>query len=119
MARINRATFWLGILMLFAVMLIASTVSRSMPTLLTGGAVALALIGPLRMHDFGVSSWLLLAPVAGMVALLVAVDGAWPTFWGFGLVDAVMLATIALLGAIPGAAGINRYGPPQRPWARR
>jgi uncharacterized membrane protein YhaH (DUF805 family) len=119
MTRINRATFWLGILILFAVMLIVSTVSRNMPTLLTGGAVALALLGRPRLHDFGLTGWVLLVPVAAIVAILVAARGFGPAWEGVTAVDVVMLATVALLGAIPGHGGINRFGRPQKPLARR
>ena len=120
MSRINRSTYWLGIVLIIAVVLLVSSISGGGLSITVGGLLALILLGPPRLHDFGLSGWSLLAPVAAFLAVKLFAESVVIVPLGFFLLsDIVLLAGLAVIGAIPGRTAINRFGPKQRPLSRR
>lgn len=135
--RISRQTFWIGVLILFAVNIVLGWIP------LIGWLISLVTIYcsvclySKRLHDMGKSGWLQLAPWAvGLVLCLIgfAIGGtAMMAGWamhpdgydmnpaafagmgvaaGFvGLASLVGLAFLLWAGLTPGEAGENRYGP--------
>ena len=113
MQRINRATYGLAALAVYAVVLGFSGVS-SLDSITTASGLVLALLGPPRVHDFGLSGWFVLAPAgAALAVLLVAGPIATPGLDFLVLADAVLILGIAVIGAVPGRRGANRFGMPQ------
>jgi uncharacterized membrane protein YhaH (DUF805 family) len=116
MQRINRKTFWIGVVFVVAVALLISTVQGGLPRVTACAILVLILVGPARMHDIGLSGWYVLVPIVAGLALL-AVPGT-PALLLLGILitasDAPLLAGVALLGAIPGQRKVNRFGAPSR-----
>lgn len=128
--RIGRSDYWIGILILVAIGVVAGMV----PVL--GQLIGFALVYPIgcvfskRLHDFGKSGWFYLGPIgAGLLLSIlagvlgsVAVDEATPaasTVAGFetvvGLIALIYVVWIAFalwVGLSKGYPGPNRYGPP-------
>lgn len=134
--RIGQKDFWIGFLILF----VAGLVLGLIPVL--GAIIGLILLYPQvclfskRLHDFGKTGWLYLAPIVLSVVLagaMVAMSGA--AFFtpggpgsmspsaAAGLGGGILLMALLLLvvnlgfllwvGLSKGDAGPNRYGPPQ------
>ena len=113
MHRINRTTYGVAALAIYAVVLGVSGVS-SMDSITTAGGLVLALLGPARIHDFGLSAWYLLVPVVAAIAVALAIGPvATPGLAFLALADAVLILGIVLVGIVPGRRGANRYGLPQ------
>ncbi|HET9160183.1 MAG TPA: DUF805 domain-containing protein [Caulobacteraceae bacterium] len=134
--RIGRQEYWIGFLILLGV----SVVVKFIPFL--GLILTLALIypqvcvGSKRLHDFGKSGFLMLAPygafVAGIILAMimggaaimssmtgrgdVAAAGVFGAAMGAGmvmlLVGLLCLAFIIWVGVMQGDPAENRYGPP-------
>lgn len=153
--RINRAQYWLGT----SLVGVATVVSQVLIAAISGGSAleaktlaerfgafagASALVLPLtvlvlwsslaiqfkRFHDRGRTGWISMAPIAGMLMLILTIvgdamsnapfskvfDDIVPYFWGFILVG---IGFFIDLGCLPSKEGPNRYGgPPGTPGAR-
>jgi len=69
-----------------------------------------------RLHDFDASGWWAALTVAwGLVVHMVAVDGGLP----LAAIFAAAYLPHAVLLALPGTPGPNRFGPPPLPFGRR
>ncbi|MDG2522571.1 DUF805 domain-containing protein [Caulobacter segnis] len=131
--RIGQKDFWIGLLILFGANIVAGLVP------IIGWFVSLALIWcaialtAKRLHDFGKSGWLQVAPMAlcmiiGTVGVIMTSMGVlMASLWGgdpfmamaafsglFGLISIISLIYLAFLlwvGLSRGDAGPNQYGP--------
>jgi uncharacterized membrane protein YhaH (DUF805 family) len=137
--RINRAKFWLGVVILtvinfvisFAVALLMG--NSTVGTIITGIIgilifIASLAVGAKRCHDRAKSGWLLLLfyVVPGILMVIAAVMGLYGAVGGStssGLVAAVLgIAAFAIciwafveLGCLRGTIGPNQYGPDPLP----
>lgn len=109
-ARLNRQTYWVmlaGGLAMTAAMEALGV--RSAVGALTGLVVMLQ---TRRAHDFGRSGWWAAAHPALVFCLLTRPAEAALARAALGL---AIVGLAALFGAIPGTAGLNRFGPPATP----
>jgi uncharacterized membrane protein YhaH (DUF805 family) len=113
--RINRATYWLCLVVISAIFaaIIALTGKR-----VPFGEIALIVLCVPRLHDIGQSGWwvggMIIAEIAVMIAALASLpeDQALAVLGLFGL---LILVGLVVLGALPGQPGPNRFGPPPAP----
>jgi uncharacterized membrane protein YhaH (DUF805 family) len=105
--RAGRREYWVHVALLLALGLAL----EKPPIVNLALTVVLTLLQVRRVHDFGRSAWLAvgatLAPLAAMPVMLVASEDV---AWMVGL--AIEVALICWIGAVPGATGDNRFGPP-------
>ena len=107
--RAGRREYWLyvGLLILLSLVL-----SHSPPIMRLGFAAALLFVQIRRLHDYGRSAWWAVAATL-MPLILVAL-----LFYLAGEDIAMLVGTaielilLVLIGALPGDAGDNRFGPP-------
>jgi uncharacterized membrane protein YhaH (DUF805 family) len=105
--RIDKRDFWIG----FAILFVAGLVLGMIPVL---GLISILLIYPWvcvyakRLHDFGRSAWLILAPVAVTAVLMIAAIAlGGMAMMGAGLANnetAMAGSALAMGGAIAGVA---------------
>ena len=117
--RMNRATYWLCLTVILAVVGVMSTFGVRPPRV--GEAMLILMCVP-RLHDLGKSGWWVLVPF-GMEAVAI-VGGIEALPGGTDVVFAGALLIVAgfiiLLGLIPGEPQANRFGePPKSPFAFR
>ncbi len=107
--RAGRREYWLyvGLLVLLSLVL-----SHSPPIVHLGFAAALLFVQIRRLHDYGRSAWwavaATLAPLILVAALFYLAGEDIATLVG----TAIELILLVLIGALPGDAGHNRFGPP-------
>lgn len=110
--RINRATYWLCLVVISAIFaaIIASTGQR-----VPFGEIALIVLCVPRLHDIGQSGWwvggMIIAEAVVMIAALASLpeDQVLAVLGLFGL---LILIGLVALGALPGQPGPNRFGSP-------
>jgi uncharacterized membrane protein YhaH (DUF805 family) len=113
--RINRATYWLGLVCIFAVNILISRITKRPPAI---GEFLLLLICAPRLRDTGRSlawiGYIFLGEIAVAIAALVTLPlkTAMVPINLYGLFVTVMLIW---LGCIRGEAGPNRFGEPPPP----
>jgi uncharacterized membrane protein YhaH (DUF805 family) len=116
--RMNRATYWLCLTVILAIVAVMSLFGIRPPRI--GEAMLILMCTP-RLHDLGRSGWWVLVPlgielvaIIGAIALVPAEDAQVV----FGAALLVVVGFIVLLGLIPGDAQANRFGdPPKSPFA--
>jgi len=108
-ARMNRKIYWLWMCGLFAV----SLVLRFAPALRFVTLAWSIRIFAVRLHDIGRSGWwqAALYAVQILAIVLICVVGRQPFNVGLGIAGLIQLIFTAVLGAIPGDRGANRFGP--------
>lgn len=135
--RIGKRDFWIG----FAIVFGAGIVAGMIPVL--GQIISIALIYPTvcvfskRLHDFGKTGWLYMAPVAITIVLVLVIGltggmamisagmagneaaAAGSAMAGMGMILAMALLMLVVwvgfalwVGLANGDPGDNRYGPP-------
>jgi uncharacterized membrane protein YhaH (DUF805 family) len=109
--RSGRAEYWALIALLLALSFALSFV-RPPPIANIGGAAVLAFLQVRRLHDMGRTGWWALAASVAPVVLMLAIMEPLGLETAFLAASALMLALIVLIGALPGTAGPNRFGPP-------
>lgn len=140
--RLDRRSYWLSLaclyLLSFVIALLVSVpilmsfgsspsaLNAQRSSAIVGLVVAGSLVWPAsmvttqRLHDFGATGWvclpILIAFVAFDVLAVTGLDGGPPpgrlaTRFADGS-TAIAIGALAVIGAIPGARGPNRYGPP-------
>jgi uncharacterized membrane protein YhaH (DUF805 family) len=106
--RSSRREYWVYIGLLIAIGLAFSHIA---PALSIAGALTLLFVQIRRVHDFGRSGWWAfgswIAPLLCLPLMLVATLDITNTVG-----ELLTLALTALVGAIPGDAKENRFGPP-------
>jgi uncharacterized membrane protein YhaH (DUF805 family) len=111
--RINRAVYWL-----FLVMTIAALVVVNMLTSQHITEALIYLICIPRLHDIGRSGWWLLAPLAlefgGAIAIVLYLPPDIADV-AIGLIVLVIVGLLIWLGAVPGETEANRFGDPPAP----
>jgi uncharacterized membrane protein YhaH (DUF805 family) len=103
--RLNRKQYWIGFAVCMTVSIVLVVVHvRS--TVMLGVVIGLWMR---RLRDIGFSAWWVLALVAAIVAVLAL---AWPLglMAASGVAGLAELVIVAVLGAIPGDPGPNRFG---------
>jgi uncharacterized membrane protein YhaH (DUF805 family) len=107
--RVNRAWYWLGFALIFAVL---STIN-----MLSIGQAALVFICIPRLHDIGRSGWWVAAPltleIGGLAAALLLPDETSKTV--IGSIPPIILLLFAWLGVVPGDIDANGFGDPPLP----
>jgi len=113
-ARTNRKGFWLATAIVFAVAIGMSLVGPARSGLAGVTTLLFVRIYASRLHDFGRSGWwqLLLYGVQFPAVILIAGAGALPPGGLIGVGLLIQLVFTAVIGAIPGDPGTNRFGPP-------
>ena len=118
--RMNRATYWLCLAILVAVVAIMSVIGIRPPRI--GEAMLMLMCVP-RLHDLGKSGWWVLIPIGIELVAIVAAIAMFSTedaYIVFGAVFLVVAGFIVVLGLIPGQPQVNRFGePPKSPFAFR
>jgi uncharacterized membrane protein YhaH (DUF805 family) len=110
--RASRREYWLYVLLLIGL----SVLMSHLPGYTANFAllVLMTLVQVRRLHDLGRTGWwalgVLLAPVAPMLALLPVMSLEDASLVG----SLFALLLIGVVGALPGAPGENRFGPPPR-----
>ncbi|HEY4029017.1 MAG TPA: DUF805 domain-containing protein [Caulobacteraceae bacterium] len=111
--RINRKAYWFAVVGVFAIAIALSFVPGAHRTVGTVTGLLFIRIFAGRLHDLGRTGWWQLGLyVIPLLALVLAYAGQAPLILALGLALVVHMAFIAVLGAIPGQAEANRYGPP-------
>ncbi|MCX7359333.1 MAG: DUF805 domain-containing protein [Alphaproteobacteria bacterium] len=113
--RINRAMYWLCVGVI-VVLYVASNLllERSVPV----SEVILVILCVPRLHDIGLSGWLVVAPLALEICAVIAAFSLLPQEQALaagGLVTLIIAALVIWLGIIPGNAAANRFGEPPQP----
>jgi uncharacterized membrane protein YhaH (DUF805 family) len=112
-ARLDRQTYWI---MLAGGLAMTATMQalgfRSSLGALTG---LMVMLQTRRAHDFGRSGWWAAANPLLVLSLLTRPPEAVLSRVALGL---AVVALAALFGAVPGTAGLNRFGPPATPRPR-
>jgi uncharacterized membrane protein YhaH (DUF805 family) len=108
--RINRAWYWLGFAVIFALL---STVN-----MLGIGQAVLVIICIPRLHDLGKSGWWVSAPLALEVVGALAAALSLPRETAetvIGSIPPIIFLLFVWLGAVPGENTANRFGDPPAP----
>jgi uncharacterized membrane protein YhaH (DUF805 family) len=106
--RASRREYWTYVGLLIGIGLI---LQNAAPIVSIIGATALLLVQIRRVHDFGRSGWwafaALVAPLICLPLMLVATVETTNTVG-----ELMTLGLVTVVGAFPGEAGENRFGPP-------
>jgi uncharacterized membrane protein YhaH (DUF805 family) len=118
--RMNRATYWLCLAVILAVVAVMSLFGIRPPRV--GEAMLILMCVP-RLHDLGKSGWWVLIPFGiELVAILVGIEvvPAGEAYVAFSGALFAIAGFILLLGLIRGEPQPNRFGePPKSPFAFR
>jgi uncharacterized membrane protein YhaH (DUF805 family) len=118
--RMNRATYWLCLSIILAVVAVMSLFGIRPPRI--GEAMLILMCVP-RLHDLGKSGWWILIPIGvELVTIITAVAVLSPEDASivFGAVFLAITGAIVVLGLMPGQPHANRFGdPPKSPFAFR
>ena len=138
--RIGQKDFWIGALLLFVAWILSHALHILAPLIWLLLVFPWVCIIAKRLHDFGRSGWLMLAPLAvGVVAVVLAVvfggltagsalytaftGGMEPSGWAvmfgalgvmfafLGVAALVKILFLLWVGLTPGDPGANRFGP--------
>jgi uncharacterized membrane protein YhaH (DUF805 family) len=113
--RSNRAEFWAVVSVLIVVGYILHHLGAKAPIWTL--ATASGWFGQRRLHDFGQSGWWFALPIGGFLVLpaIATLSHSFMLFNGaVGLAGLLTVVFLLIIGAIPGDAGSNRFGPPIR-----
>ena len=118
--RFNRATYWLCLGILVALVAAMSIIGTRPPPV---SEAMLVLLCVPRLHDLGKSGWWVVIPIGiELVTIVVAVTvfSTEDAYIVFGAAFLVVAGFIVVLGLIPGQPHANRFGdPPKSPFAFR
>lgn len=111
LGRINRLTYWLALLAVAVInAILTRVIDKSAPALF----VLIVIIAVPRLHDIGRTGWWALGTVAGEflagIAIALLLPEAIRLYALFGVMS-VVAGLIILVGAWPGQALPNRFGP--------
>lgn len=109
-ARLDRQTYWAMLAAGLAVT--AALQAFGFRPNLGALTVLMVMLQTRRARDFSGSGWWAAAYPLLVLCLLTRPAGADVARAGLGL---AIVGLVALFGAIPGDAGLNRFGPPARP----
>ncbi|MBO9712912.1 DUF805 domain-containing protein [Sphingomonas sp.] len=114
--RSNRATYWTLFAVLAGLFLLARVLGVTPPGL---GELALVMLAVPRLHDLGLTGWLVAMPIAGeivFVGLLIRANVPVEAMLeAIGLLVVAILAMLVVLGSVPGNRAANRFGEPPAP----
>ena len=113
--RINRATYWLCLVVITAIFaaIIAFTDKR-----VPYGEIVLIVLCVPRLHDVGRSGWWVGGVLIAEIVIVVTALASLPedqALMVVGLFSLFILVGLVVLGALPGQPGPNRFGPPPAP----
>lgn len=114
--RSSRREYWLYIAVLFGLSFLLSHAPPAVNLVFTA---TMLFVQIRRVHDFGRSGWWAVAAVFAPLLPVVPLFYFYGEMVAVGVGVVVELALIALVGAIPGDPGDNRFGPPPAFTARR
>jgi uncharacterized membrane protein YhaH (DUF805 family) len=110
LARLNRQAYWA--MLAGAVALTAALQALGFRSNLAALTVLMVMLQTRRAHDFGGAGWWAAVNPALVLCLLTRPAEA---ELSRGLLALAIVGVAALFGAVPGDAGLNRFGPPTAP----
>jgi uncharacterized membrane protein YhaH (DUF805 family) len=108
--RANRATYWLVVGIMAMLMVVVGVIAPGSAHI---SELALIFLAIPRLHDIGRKGWWVLAALGLEIGLMFVPTSSFSVLGGS--IAFVIFALVALLGAIPGNVGPNRFGDPPPP----
>ncbi|RAK51550.1 DUF805 domain-containing protein [Phenylobacterium deserti] len=106
--RAGRREYWIMVALIIVLGVLFSQIGGAA----IGGAMALMLMMIRRLHDFGRTGWWAALVIFGPLVLMLALMTVTGLEMAAGLATLTELVGVAWIGAVPGDAQENRFGPP-------